>query len=273
MPIFTVRHETIYRYRRAVAFGEHRMMLRPRNDADLRVRDFRLEVTPAPAELREERDGYGNAVTIARFDRGTIADDLRFLATVTVDQAPAGVPAIATPVPTPAAETAARGSLEAWAALFGGSGSELATAIAMTKAIDRGYRHIPRHENGVQAPAETLALGCGTCRDFAVLMIGALAHHGIAARFVSGYLHLPDDPADRVRGGNTHAWVQADVDGRTVDFDPSHGTIGNAGLIRVAVVERPADAVPLSGSWFGSAADAVAMDVMVKVRAEHAEAA
>lgn len=273
MPIFTIRHETIYRYRRAVAFGEHRMMLRPRNDADQRILDFRLDVTPSPAMLHEDHDRFGNAVTVAHFDPGTRSEDLRFLATVTVDQATGRLPAPAAPVPTPEAEAAARDSLDEWATLFGGHGGQLATAIAMTKAIDRGYRHVPRHEKGVQAPAETLALGCGTCRDFAVLMISALARHGIAARFVSGYLHLPNDPPDRIRGGNTHAWVQADVDGRTIDFDPSHGTIGNAGLIRVAVVDRPADAVPLAGSWFGSAADAVAMDVSVKVRAEHAEAA
>jgi len=273
MPIFTIRHETIYRYRRAVAFGEHRMMLRPRSDEDQRVLDYRLDVKPSPAALHEDRDRFGNAVTIARFDRGTRAQELRFLATVTVDQATARIPVLAAPVPAPAAEIAARSSLDDWAALFRGHAGQLATAIAMTKAIDRGYRHIPRHEKGVQDPAETLALGCGTCRDFAVLMISALARHGIPARFVSGYLHLPNDPPDRMSGGNTHAWVQADVDGRTIDFDPSHGTIGNAGLIRVAVVDRPADAVPLAGSWFGSAADAVAMDVSVKVRAEHAEAA
>jgi transglutaminase-like putative cysteine protease len=272
MPIFTIRHETTYRYRRAVAFGEHRLMLRPRDGAGQRVLDYRLDVTPAPAELHEDRDRFGNAVTIARFDRGTAADELRFLAAVTVDQVTAPVPAIAAPRPAPAGEAAARGSLDDWAALFGGHESELALAVALTKAIDRGFRHVPRHEKGVQPPAETLARGSGTCRDFALLMIAALARHGIAARFVSGYLHLPDDPPDRVRGGNTHAWAQADVDGRTIDFDPSHGTIGNSGLLQVAVVERPADAVPLAGSWFGSAADAVAMGVSVKVRAGHAEA-
>ncbi len=30
MPTLTIRHVTTYRYRRPVAFGEHRMMLRPR---------------------------------------------------------------------------------------------------------------------------------------------------------------------------------------------------------------------------------------------------
>jgi transglutaminase-like putative cysteine protease len=38
-----------------------------------------------------------------------------------------------------------------------------------------------------------------------VLMIAALRSLGVAARFVSGYLHLADDDDDRVTGGNTLA--------------------------------------------------------------------
>ena len=37
MPFVTIRHITTYRYRRPVAFGEHRMMLHPRNSHDQRV--------------------------------------------------------------------------------------------------------------------------------------------------------------------------------------------------------------------------------------------
>jgi transglutaminase-like putative cysteine protease len=39
MPILTVRHVTTYHYKQPVAFGEHRMMLRPRDDDDQKVLD------------------------------------------------------------------------------------------------------------------------------------------------------------------------------------------------------------------------------------------
>ena len=42
MTILTVRHVTTYRYRRPVAFGEHRMMFRPRDSYDQRLIDSRL---------------------------------------------------------------------------------------------------------------------------------------------------------------------------------------------------------------------------------------
>ena len=37
MPILSIKHVTTYHYKRAVAFGEHRMMLRPRDDDDQKV--------------------------------------------------------------------------------------------------------------------------------------------------------------------------------------------------------------------------------------------
>jgi Transglutaminase-like superfamily len=45
----------------------------------------------------------------------------------------------------------------------------------------------------------------------------------MAARFVSGYLHVPDrDDDGNAGGGNTHAWVQVYLPGPGwVDFDPA----------------------------------------------------
>ena len=54
MPILSVRHVTTYRYRRPVAFGEHRMMLRPRDDDDQKVIEAELEITPRPKQLARD---------------------------------------------------------------------------------------------------------------------------------------------------------------------------------------------------------------------------
>jgi transglutaminase-like putative cysteine protease len=138
----------------------------------------------------------------------------------------------------------------------------------MTQTIRRTFKHVSRHEKGIQPPVCTLNLGSGSCRDLAVLMITALRARGIAARFVSGYLHLTDDDDDddHVAGGNTHAWVQVYVPGPGwVDLDPSGGGVGNEKLIRVAVAHHPREAIPLQGTWFGTAADYLTMKVAVKV--------
>jgi transglutaminase-like putative cysteine protease len=67
MPSLTIRHVTSYRYRQPVAFGEHRMMLRPRDSEGQRVIGASLEISPEPRSLRSVQDAFGNHVAIARF--------------------------------------------------------------------------------------------------------------------------------------------------------------------------------------------------------------
>ena len=87
MPILSIRHVTTYYYRQPVAFGEHRMMLRPRDDSDQKVLESSLDIAPEPSELAWTQDCFGNHVAIARFARA--ARELRFESTMFVDHAPA----------------------------------------------------------------------------------------------------------------------------------------------------------------------------------------
>jgi hypothetical protein len=64
MPSLTIRHVTTYRYRQPVAFGEHRMMLRPRDSHDQRVIEASPEINPEPRSLRFVQDAFGNHVGI-----------------------------------------------------------------------------------------------------------------------------------------------------------------------------------------------------------------
>jgi transglutaminase-like putative cysteine protease len=58
MPSLIIRHVTLYRFRQPVAFGEHRMMLRPRDSHDQRVIETSLEISPEPRNLY----AFGNHV-------------------------------------------------------------------------------------------------------------------------------------------------------------------------------------------------------------------
>ena len=112
---------------------------------------------------------------------------------------------------------AARRELDRWSAGFFRNDRSADThelLVGMTQTIRRTFKHGSRHQKGVHDPLRTLALGSGSCRDLAVLMIAARRSRGIAARFVSGYVHLADDDdEDEMTGGNTHAWVQVYVPG------------------------------------------------------------
>jgi transglutaminase-like putative cysteine protease len=284
MPILTIRHVTTYRYNKPVAFGEHRLMLRPRDDDDQKIIEAELEITPRPKQVAWTKDSFGNHVATAHF--GGRARVLCFASSIRLDHAPRDFraadienfartyPFAYAPEDWPGLERfiqplSPHPAIDLWSAGFfrkDGSADTRELLADMTRTIRRTFKHVARHEKGIQAPAGTLKLGSGSCRDLAVLMIAALRTRGIAARFVSGYLHLPDDDDDV--GGNTHAWVQVYVPGPGwVDFDPSGGVVGNKNLIRVAVAPDAREAIPLQGTWFGTAADHRAMKVAVKVTA------
>jgi transglutaminase-like putative cysteine protease len=82
-------------------------------------------------------------------------------------------------------------TVDAWARRFVADASKARTLVvleAMTHAIKADFRYEARYEEGTQTAAQTVALGSGTCRDFAVLMMEALRSFGVATRFVTGYL-------------------------------------------------------------------------------------
>ena len=66
--------------------------------------------------------------------------------------------------------------------------------------------------------------------------------------------------------GATHAWAQVYLPGvGWIDFDPTSGSVGKSALVTVAVVGDPADALPLHGTFIGSASDPLGMEVHVSV--------
>jgi transglutaminase-like putative cysteine protease len=287
MPLLTIRHITEYTYRQPVSFGEHRIMMRPRESFDQRLLSAQLAITPEPSELRWLHDVFGNSVAIALFDKRAKA--LRVASEVKLDHAPLDhaeidVEDYARLFPfTYSSEdmpdllrSIERQHLDVgrvvdnWARAFvrdDGATETVAMLSEMATSIKRDFTYVPRHEKGTQTPIETLAKQRGTCRDFAVLMIEAVRALGFAARFVSGYVYNPSRAEGRVGGGNTHAWVRIFLPGSGwVEFDPTNGIIGNRGLVRVAVARDPYQALPLSGTWSGFPASYVGMDVAVDVR-------
>jgi transglutaminase-like putative cysteine protease len=287
MPLLTIHHKTEYRYSRPVAFGEHRIMLRPRDSHDLRVLKGSLEIVPQPMSLRWIHDVFGNSVAIATFDER--AETLSFISTATVEHKPAEEFALTADDPayfypflyndeefpdlvqfiTPQYGDP-DGELSAWARNFLDAEAPTPTfkiLSGMTHGIRRQFSYRKRHEHGTQHPLDTLQTKSGTCRDYALFMIEALRRLGIAARFVSGYLFIPGDRAHGyVGGGSTHAWVQVYLPSAGwIEFDPTNGIVGTRDLVRVAVARDPRQAIPLHGTYLGSADAFVGMDVSINV--------
>jgi transglutaminase-like putative cysteine protease len=288
MPFVAIRHVTTYRYRRPVAFGEHRMMFRPRDSHDQRVIQADLRISPEPTNLRFVQDAFGNNVGIAQFSRRSM--ELSFESVVCVEHSPCDGFVLEDAGRSLPADYSAgelrdlapyleRHQLEPidevgrWTRqllLPSGAIGPFELLTRLSQAIHDWFLYKRREAKGIQPPIETLRLGHGSCRDFAMLMIDAARSFGLAARFSSGYLTLPvNDPREPRSGsarGSTHAWAEIYLPGAGwVDFDPTSGTVGNIGLVTVAVAPDPRHAIPLHGTFIGFPSDHLGMEVEVTV--------
>ncbi len=292
MTTFRVRHVTTYTYRCAVGFGEHALMFRPRDSYDQHLQSAELRVDPGPAEVRWLLDVFGNCVahvtipgkarelrfeTVIRLNHTELADlDLRidrgalsYPFTYDPEEAADLAPTIRPHYPDP--------DVEHWAKRFLKTGRRTPTGqllMTLCFAIHESFVYRRRQEHGTQPPRLTLQLRRGTCRDFALLMMEAVRTLGFAARFVTGYVYVPDRDGSETRGGgSTHAWCQVYLPGAGwVEFDPTNGIVGNRDLIRIAVSRDPSQAIPLSGSFRGKVGDFEKMTVQVNVTTDGEEA-
>ena len=283
MSFLTVHHTTTYRYGAPVEIGEHRMLFRPRESYDLRLIRSSLVITPQPTLLRWLHDPFDNSVAVATFEGTTT--ELHFDSTMTLEHFENSLPeyrledyAQTYPFSYSDEDFATLGNALAsyrpdaevsdWALQFLDPSDKTGTMkmlSSMTVGIRDQFTYARRVEKGVQTPGETLRSRSGSCRDFAVLMMEATRSLGVAARFVSGYIFVPQS-SGLAGGGATHAWMQAYLPGAGwIDFDPTNSIIGNRNLIRVAVAWAPEQALPLWGSYSGEAKDFLGMDVTVTV--------
>jgi transglutaminase-like putative cysteine protease len=284
-----VRHTTVYRYRRPVRLEDHRLMLRPRDSHDLRLIQTNLEFSP-PASVRWIHDVFGNSIAIASFAKPSA--ELRIESSLKLESYVVAQPAFQVapeagnyPFIYSADDRIDLGRLRerqyidpnnrlgSWAQGFVRSNptDTLALLADLNCGVAAWASYQSRDTEGTQTPVETLNRGWGSCRDLAVLLIEAARSLGFGARVVTGYLYNPgSDGHSRIAigAGTTHARADIYLPGAGwVAYDPTNGTIGGGDLIRVAVTRDIAQAVPIAGSFVGSAGDYLGMTVDVAVAA------
>ena len=275
-----IRHRTIYRYETPVALNPHRLLLRPRDGFAVDIKRCVIEIAPE-ASVNWAEDALGNAVATATFS--TMADKLVIESHVDLDLLAPDWPvfniagsAVRYPFSYPADDrrdlgpflTAGppdpAGAVEVWARGFvaGPDTDTLSLLRDVAFGIARGFVYEGREPEGTQSAGETLALGRGTCRDFAVLFAEAVRSLGFAARLVSGYFHDRGAGPGPLR--STHAWAEVFLPGGGwIPFDPTNATMGDRHLVPVAIGRDMARIMPVIGSYVGPAGAYIGLTVEV----------
>lgn len=282
---FEIHHRTTYRFDRPVTLQPHVLIVTPRDSGELTTLDRSLRCNPA-AVLGWTVDTFGNLIATATFAEPTRC--LTIVNTAVVKLTASAWPvftidpvAHAYPFTYSLDDIIDLGALAQpdWLVPGGERVGDWARGfvlglqtdtLSLLKDLNAGVlneiRYRVRDEEGTQSPAETLALGSGSCRDIAALFIEAVRHLGFGARAVSGYLFDPDQPADDP--GSTHAWAEVYLPGAGwIAFDPTHRRIGGGNLIPVAFARVNRQIMPVTGGYLGAPEDFVSLDVSVTTMA------
>jgi transglutaminase-like putative cysteine protease len=280
MQRYKIIHRTYYNYSADVVLGAHSLLLRPREDHELRIDSFVLKTIP-PSTLLWHRDVEGNSVAIANFDLPT--NQLVIESEVIIQQyneEPLDFVvadyAVAYPfayrsderillmpyMALPNSETV--NVMNSWIANFWHASEPIQTYTLLQRITSHIYKTLVyrvREEPGVQRAVQTLSCGTGSCRDFALLFMEAARCLGLASRFVSGYLYAPL-MVDQI--GSTHAWAEVYLPGAGwKGFDPTIGKIVGTDHIAVAVARLPESVPPIAGSYAGAADSTLDVGVWV----------
>jgi len=277
-----IRHLTRYEYSEPVELYTHRLLIRPRVGHDIRMDSSSLSITP-PCTVKWQRDLYNNSVAIVSFHEKSSVLEISSEVIVThYEESPLDFwvdeKAVQFPFQFDPSERVAlipyqtlcfpndSVRLRSWLSQFWRPGRSIETYVLLSninKAIAKGFEYRMREEPGVQRPSETLQKQSGSCRDFATLFIESVRYFGLAARFVSGYLHCPETAEGH---GSTHAWSEVYIPGAGWKaFDSTSGMVVGQTHIATAVSRHPEDVPPVDGSFDNPGSAECRMQVEVDV--------
>ncbi|GGK60944.1 transglutaminase family protein [Nocardia camponoti] len=272
---FKVTHKTTYSYSDAVTSSYGRAYLTPRECPGQRLSDHDIVIDPVPSDRSIGTDVYGNTTTYFHVTAEHRALDVTGESFVEVDPIdPATVPGVDLPWEQ-ARPSGANGPLAVeftldltppeitpevfdYAAESFTPGRSLLDAVAeLNTRIHNDFRYRSGSTTVSTKVADVFAAREGVCQDFARIGAACLRSHGLAARYVSGYLATDPPPGkERMVGVDaTHAWAAVWVPGVTDDdrtgswvaFDPTNDQFADERYVTVAWGRDYADVPPLRG--------------------------
>lgn len=261
-----ITHETTYRYAEPVKSTVQMLRLTPRGHEGQTVLKWFID-TDSDAHLIQGEDWYGNAMHTlygqGPLERITLkvsgeveTTDTAGIVRDTVERFPALFYLRETLL------TQADMAIRTFAQdVAGSSGDPLNQAQSLMLALHERMRFDPAATDVATSAVEAFASGHGVCQDFTHVFLAATRHLGIPARYVSGYLHRPDQVLQEAG----HAWAEAYIpDLGWVSFDSANAISATEHYIRVAIGLDYLDAAPVRGSYYGSSNEDLGVSLKIE---------
>ena len=278
--IYSVRHNTRFRYKPAVRESIMEVRMNPRSEGNQRCLSFELKVKP-DAVIMQYRDFLGN--TVHHFDIAAKHSELTIRAQSVVEILPAlDLQATASGswedlenairtsghwemlLPSEFARPSALLDQLAREIHLERQSTPIETVLLVNRGIHEGFSYVP-NSTSVDSPIDdALSERKGVCQDYAHVMIALVRQLKIPCRYVSGYLFHASSDQSCAAEGASHAWVEAFLPGLGwTGFDPTNDMACGERHIRVAVGRDYAEVPPTRGVYKGGGESELSVSVTV----------
>ena len=273
-----LHHKTAYHYDHPVQLTPHVFRLRPAAHSRTPVSAYSLKIKPEKHFINWQQDPFGNYLARVVFpEKATeLSIEVDLIAEMTVinpfdffleeyaEKFPFGYPEQLLKELTPYLEVRENGPLLQQFLAEAERGQQVIVdfLVSLNQQVHRAVNYSIRMEPGVQTCEETLEKKLGSCRDSGWLLVQALRHMGLAARFVSGYLvqlvadvKSLDGPSGTDKDfTDLHAWAEVFIPGAGwIGLDPTSGLFAGEGHIPLACTADFVSAAPVTGGFIGQA--------------------
>lgn len=278
MKHYRVWHRTAYTYSKPVQDSVGQFHLVPRELAWQQVASADITVEPTPGDMHTDIDYFGNSSTYFHLTNPHSALSIECASDVTVEVPTYDEAALARPweharplehPSTPGAWRAAEYAMASprvehvrsaakYAELSLTPGRPIGeVATDLMQRIFADFDYDATATTVTSTVRDAMRKRAGVCQDFAHVALACLRAHGIAARYVSGYLATQPPPGkERVFGADaSHAWVAVWLPGtdQWLAIDPTNNQWANDRYVTVAWGRDYGDVSPVKGIIFTKA--------------------
>ena len=269
MSVYTLKieHRTAYRYEREVRNSKNEARMTPAATPWQTIPSAELAVDPTPTHRVAYLDYFGTAVE--SFEVMQPHDHLEVVAAAVVELTPEPSAAFPLPDVARAVEYLPPSPMIWWdeevialaATLRAGSPSESVRATVDWMRSQMTYE--PGATEVGTPVCDVLAARRGVCQDYVHVCCALLRTIGIPARYVSGYFApRPLEPGEAVEA-ESHAWVEALVDGGWLPVDPTNDIEPAERHVKVGHGRDYTDVVPFQGVHVGDADQTLEVGVTI----------